>query len=142
MNLWEFKEKEDSFKQKIKNSIQSVQVVQKDILLAIDYEYKGRDIFVEIVQPEFTSLCPITGFPDFSTIKIIYIPDEKIVELKSLKYYLLQYRNVGIFYESLVNKILDDLVFVIKPKYMEVICEFTPRGGIKTSVKAVYKKGG
>ncbi|MEO0151910.1 MAG: preQ(1) synthase [candidate division WOR-3 bacterium] len=130
------------FREKLKSLRQSVETISKDILLAIDYEYKGKDIFVEIIQPEFTSLCPITGFPDFAVIKIIYIPDEKIVELKSLKYYLLQYRNVGIFYESLVNKILEDLVSVIKPKYMEVICEFTPRGGIKTTVKAVYKKEG
>jgi len=142
MNLESFKKKEEIFREKLKENRKSPQIIEKDILLAVDYEYKGRDIYVEIIQPEFTSLCPLTGLPDFATIKIIYIPDEKIIELKSLKYYLLQYRNVGIFYESLVNKILDDLVQTINPKYMEVIGEFTPRGGIKTTVKAVYKKEG
>ncbi len=142
MNLEEFRKKEEKIREKLKAQRQTPDVIQKDILLAIDYEYKGRDIVVEITQPEFTSLCPMTGLPDFATIKINYIPNEKIVELKSLKYYLLQYRNVGIFYESLINRILDDLVLVIEPKYMEVIGEFTPRGGIKTIVKAVYKKEG
>jgi len=140
MNLEEFKEKEELFREELKKLKKGKEIIRKDILLAIDYEYKGRDIVIEIIQPEFTSLCPLTGLPDFAQIKINYIPDEKIIELKSLKYYLLQYRNVGIFYESLANKILEDLVSIIKPKYMEIICEFTPRGGIKTTVKAVYKK--
>lgn len=140
MNFEEFKKKEKIFKEKLKEERKTPDSITTDILLAIDYEYKGKDITIEIIQPEFTSLCPITGFPDFATIKIYYIPDEKIIELKSLKYYFLQYRNVGIFYESLVNKILYDLVEIIKPKYMEVIAEFTPRGGIKSVVKASYKR--
>ncbi|MCS7245082.1 MAG: preQ(1) synthase [candidate division WOR-3 bacterium] len=140
MNFEEFKKKEEIFKEKLKEERRTPNSVSSDILLAIDYEYKGKDITIEIIQPEFTSLCPMTGLPDFATIKIYYIPNEKIVELKSLKYYFLQYRNVGIFYESLVNKVLYDLVEVLKPKYMEVIAEFTPRGGIKTIVKANYKK--
>ncbi len=140
MNLEEFRKKEEKIREKLKTQKQTPDIIQKDILVVVDYEYKGRDILVEIVQPEFTSLCPLTGLPDFATIKINYIPNEKIIELKSLKYYLLQYRNVGIFYESLINRILDDLVSVIGPKYMEVIGEFTPRGGIRTTVKALYKK--
>lgn len=140
MNLEEFKRKEELFREELRQLKKGKEIIKKDILLAVDYEYKGRDIVIEIVQPEFTSLCPLTGLPDFAQIKINYIPDEKIIELKSLKYYLVQYRNVGIFYESLVNKILEDLVSVLEPKYMEVICEFTPRGGIKTTVKATYKK--
>ncbi len=137
----EFEKKEKEIREKLRNIRQSPDVVDREVLLAVPYEYAGkRDIEVEIIQPEFTSLCPMTGLPDFATITIRYVPDESIVELKSLKYYLLQYRQVGIFYESLVNRILDDLVAVVKPKRMEVIGEFTPRGGIKTIVKAEYVK--
>lgn len=111
------------------------------MLEAVDYEYKGkRDIEIEIVHPEFTSLCPRTKLPDFGTITIHYIPDKKIIELKSLKYYFLQYRDKGIFYEHLANQILDDLVSVLKPKKMEIIADFTQRGGILTTIKAEYKK--
>jgi len=135
----EFEKKEKEIREKLKSMRQSPDVIDRDVLLAVPYEYAGeRDIEVAIVQPEFTSLCPMTGLPDFATIIIRYVPDELIVELKSLKYYLLQYRNVGIFYESLVNKILDDLVAVVKPKRMTVIGSFTPRGGIKSVVKAEY----
>ncbi len=137
----EFEKKEKEIREKLRNIRQSPDVVDREVLLAVPYEYAGkRDIEVEIIQPEFTSLCPMTGLPDFATITIRYVPDESIVELKSLKYYLLQYRQVGIFYESLVNRILDDLVAVVKPKRMEIIGEFTPRGGIKTIVKAEYVK--
>ncbi len=137
----EFERKEREIREKLRATRQSPEVVDRDVLLAVPYEYAGRrDIVVEIVQPEFTSLCPMTGLPDFATITIRYVPDRMIVELKSLKYYLLQYRQVGIFYESLVNRILDDLVAVVKPKRMEITGEFTPRGGIKTTVKAEYVK--
>ena len=140
-SIKEFEKKEREIRDKLKSIRQGPDVVDRDVLLAVPYEYAGkRDIVVEIIQPEFTSLCPMTGLPDFATITIRYVPDEHIVELKSLKYYLLQYRQVGIFYESLVNRILDDLVAVVEPKRMEVIGEFTPRGGIKTIVKAEYKK--
>ena len=81
----------------------------------------------------------MTGLPDFGCITIRYIPGEKIVELKSLKFYLLQYRNVGIFYEHVVNRILDDLVSVLDPRQMEVIGDFTSRGGITSSISAVYE---
>jgi 7-cyano-7-deazaguanine reductase len=84
----------------------------------------------------------MTGLPDFGTIRIQYTPDRKIIELKSLKYYLLQYRNVGIFYEHLVNRILDDLVSALSPKQMIVTGEFTSRGGITTRVSAVHGEGG
>ena len=105
----------------------------------IDYLYKERrDIVIVIEQPEHTSVCPMTGLPDFGKIRIRYVPDHKIIELKSLKYYLLQFRNVGIFYEHLVNRILDDLVSVLSPKQMEVKGEFTSRGGITTTVSAVH----
>jgi 7-cyano-7-deazaguanine reductase len=119
---------------------QSPDTVQSNILEAIEYKYRReRDIDIVIEQPEFTSVCPMTGLPDFGTIVISYRPDQKIIELKSLKYYLLQYRNVGIFYEHVVNHILKDLVATLAPKRMEVTGKFTARGGINTNVTAVYE---
>jgi len=97
-----------------------------------------RDYVVNIEFPEFTCVCPKTGLPDFATIKIEYIPDKLIVELKSLKMYFISYRNVGTFHEDVANKILDDLVAACKPKKMKIIGEFNVRGGIKTSVTALY----
>jgi len=118
----------------------SPEQVRTEILEVIDYEYSGRrDIDIAIEQPEYTSVCPRTGLPDFGRIMIRYRPKNKIVELKSLKFYLLQYRNVGIFYEHVVNRILDDLVGVLDPKRMEVIGDFSARGGITTTVKAQYE---
>ena len=87
-------------------------------------------------------MCPKTGLPDFGTIHIRYVPDATCIELKSLKYYLLDFRNKGIFYESVTNQILDDLVGACAPSTMTVVGEFTPRGGIKTTVTAEYKKAG
>ena len=125
----------------IKHTIERPDIVKSDVLQAIDYQFKGeRDIDIVIEQPEFTSVCPMTGLPDFGTINIKYRPDEKIIELKSLKFYLLQYRNVGIFYEHVVNHILNDLIRVLAPKKMEVCGIFTARGGITTKVSALYKE--
>jgi 7-cyano-7-deazaguanine reductase len=119
--------------------IESPDIVRADMLDPIDYAYTGmRDVDIVIRQPEFTSVCPMTGLPDFGRITIRYVPDKKIVELKSLKYYLLQYRNVGIFYETVVNRILDDLVRVLAPKTMQITGDFTSRGGIDTTVTASY----
>jgi 7-cyano-7-deazaguanine reductase len=121
--------------------IESPDKVSKDVLEALDYVYKDRrNIEIRIEQPEFTAVCPMTGLPDFGCISIIYHPDAKIVELKSLKYYLLQYRNVGIFYEHVVNRILDDLVDVLAPKKMEVKGDFTPRGGLTSHVAARFTR--
>lgn len=100
----------------------------------------GREFEIAIDCPEFTSMCPKTGLPDFGTIHITYVPDASCIELKSLKYYLLDFRNKGIFYESVTNQILDDLVAACSPLRMRVVGEFTPRGGIKTSVIASYEK--
>ena len=120
--------------------IEKPDTIQTDVLDPIDYAYhRQRDIVIAIKQPEFTSVCPMTGLPDFGTITIRYIPDRKIIELKSLKFYLLQYRNVGIFYEHLVNRILDDLVASLNPKWMEVQGSFSSRGGITSDVTAQYK---
>ena len=121
-------------------TVKKPETVKIDILDPIEYEYQSRrDIDITIRQPEFTALCPMTGLPDMGCITIIYRPNSKIIELKSLKFYLLQYRNVGIFYEHVVNRILDDLVAVLAPKRMEVTGDFTARGGITTRVSAVYK---
>jgi len=128
-------------KSTLKYSIETPELIKTSLLDPIEYQYKGqRDISITIKQPEFTSVCPMTGLPDYGCITIIYIPGDRIIELKSLKYYLLQFRNVGIFYEHLVNKILDDLLAVLQPKLMEVKGSFTARGGILTEVSAAYKK--
>jgi 7-cyano-7-deazaguanine reductase len=89
---------------------------------------------IEIVCPEFTSVCPKTGQPDFGTLTITYTPEQKCVELKSLKMYLQSFRNQGIFYENVTNRILDDLVAVLSPRRLKLVAAFTPRGGISTSV--------
>ncbi len=129
----------DTSRENINYKIESPDIVKKEILDPLDYPYASRrDIDITIQQPEYTSVCPMTGLPDYGCITITYRPHQKIIELKSLKFYLLQYRNVGIFYEHVVNRILDDLVAVLDPKSMEVIGEFTARGGITTKVAAVY----
>ena len=121
--------------------ITHIDQVTTDALEVIDYQYRNsRDIDIVIDQPEFTSVCPMTGLPDFGCITVAYRPRAKIIELKSLKYYLLQYRNVGIFYEHLVNRLLDDLVKIAGPKRMTVTGNFTARGGISTRVVAEYEE--
>jgi 7-cyano-7-deazaguanine reductase len=98
----------------------------------------GRDYTIEIVCPEFTSLCPKTGQPDFGTITFTYTPGPRCVELKSLKLYLQRYRNQGVFYETLVNRLLDDFVKACQPVRCRVVGAFTPRGGITTTVTCRY----
>lgn len=97
-----------------------------------------RDYEIEIACPEFTSMCPKTGLPDFGTITIRYTPASTCIELKSLKYYLLAFRNQGIFYEAATNRILDDLVAACQPRRMTVVGDFTARGGITTRVTAEH----
>jgi 7-cyano-7-deazaguanine reductase len=99
-----------------------------------------RDYTIRIENLEFTSVCPVTGLPDFGTIVVCYTPDRLCLELKSLKYYFLAFRNAGIYYESAVNMILDDLVKLCRPRWMEVVGEFSVRGGIATRVHAEYIK--
>ena len=99
-----------------------------------------RDYFLTIRCPEFTSLCPRTGQPDFGEITIEYCPDKLCIELKSLKIYMQSYRSRGIFYEALTNEILDDLTKVCKPRWMKITCRFASRGGITTEVFAEYKR--
>ncbi len=97
-----------------------------------------REFEIAISCPEFTSVCPITGLPDFGDIRITYVPGDRCIELKSLKYYMVGYRNQGVFYEAATNQILDDLVAACRPRRMTVVGDFTVRGGIKTVVTALY----
>lgn len=112
------------------------------VLECFNNKHPERDYFVKFDCPEFTSLCPKTGQPDFATIYISYVPDEKLVESKSLKLYLFSFRNHGDFHEDCVNIILTDLVELLEPKYMEVWGKFTPRGGICIDPYCNYGKVG
>ena len=98
-----------------------------------------RDYEIAIRCPEFTSVCPKTGLPDFGEIRITYVPEARCIELKSLKYYLIEFRNRGIFYEQVTNQILDDLIGACQPRRMTVVGDFSTRGGIKTMVTASYE---
>lgn len=109
-----------------------------EVLEAFENKHQDNDYFVKFVCPEFTSLCPMTGQPDFATIVIRYIPDIKMVESKSLKLYLFSFRNHGDFHEDCVNVIMKDLIHLMNPKYIEVFGEFTPRGGIAIHPFANY----
>lgn len=130
----QFKAKDLTFK------FETPETVDTDLLEVFPYEYKGSDIGIATVTDEFTSVCPFSGLPDFAKIRIEYVPNEKVIELRSMKYYLMSFRNVGIFYEHLVNKILDDLVECCEPKEMSVVLDFTPRGGLSTTVSAKYPR--
>jgi len=112
------------------------------ILETFENKHPDNDYWVQFNCPEFTSLCPITGQPDFAEIKIMYLPDKKMVESKSLKLYLFSFRNHGDFHEDCVNTIMKDLVRLMEPKYIEVIGLFTPRGGISIYPFANYGKPG
>ncbi len=120
--------------------VEGMEAVDRDVLVALDFAYPGSDTVVEYVDPEFTSVCPWTGLPDFGELRIRYVPDRKLVELKSLKYYLHSYRNVGILQEHAVNAILQDLVRLLDPVRLEVTCAFRPRGGISTVATARYER--
>jgi 7-cyano-7-deazaguanine reductase len=109
------------------------------LLETFENEYKDRNYNIVHTAPEFTSLCPKTGQPDFATIDIEYVPDELCIELKSLKQYLNSYRDEGVFFESVTNRILDDLVEVCSPRYMIITAEFNVRGGISSIIEAEYE---
>lgn len=104
-------------------------------------QYNDRNYTIEITNLEFTAVCPKTGLPDFATICITYVPDKHCVELKSLKEYFVSFRDVGIFHEHVVNKVLEDFVKACEPREAEVVGDFNIRGGIKTVVRANYKQG-
>ena len=110
----------------------------RSILESFDNPRPGREYEVKFVFPEFTSLCPVTGQPDFATITVSYVPGPSCVEMKSLKLYFLAFRNKGIFYEGVVNQILDDLVAALRPRRMTVVGEFAVRGGTAGTVTASF----
>lgn len=103
-------------------------------------QFPQRDYVIEIVCPEFTSMCPKTGQPDFGTITYTYTPDKLCVELKSLKLYLQRFRNEGIFYENVINRLLEDFVRACQPRRLKVVGAFTSRGGISTTVTCHYEE--
>ena len=113
-----------------------------EVLEAFENQHPERDYWVQFNCPEFTALCPITGQPDFAEIKIMYIPDKKMVESKSLKLYMFSFRNHGDFHEDVINIILNDLVKLMDPRYIEVLGLFLPRGGISIYPYANYGKPG
>ena len=112
--------------------VEQYDAIDVNVLDVFPYEYPGKDIVVNIDTDEFTAVCPFSGLPDFATIKVNYIPKKHLIELRSLKYYLLSYRNVGIYQEHLVNRVLEDLVRRCQPKWMEVIADYKIRGGVHT----------
>ena len=109
-------------------------------LEVFENRFPGRDYLIEIICPEFTSMCPKTGQPDFGTLTFRYVPDRLCVELKSLKLYLQAFRNEGIFYENVTNRILDDFVAVVAPRRVKLVASFSPRGGISTNVTVTHEK--
>ena len=112
----------------------------RETLESFDNQFPDRDYIIEINCPEFTSVCPKTGQPDFGTLVFRYVPDQKCIELKSLKMYLQRFRNEGIFYENVTNTILDDFVSVVMPRKATLIAKFTPRGGISSVIEVNYEQ--
>ncbi len=136
----DFDNKQSPMERKILPRVESPDKITPEILKTFDYKYPYRPIELDISTEEFTCVCPWSGLPDFARITIRYVPNKKCIELKSLKYYLLSYRQVGIVHEHVVNRILEDLVKCCDPIRMSVIGEFKIRGGVKTIVKADYEK--
>jgi len=114
--------------------------IDTGVLETLDFQYRGSGTLVTVSTKEFTSVCPWTGLPDTAELSITYLPSKKLVEMKSLKYYLLSYRNVGILQEHAVNRIIKDLSKLLKPEFMEVEAKFESRGGLNTVVKVKYEK--
>ncbi len=114
--------------------------IDVDVLETFPYEYAGREIVMTIETDEFTAVCPWSGLPDFATIRIAYIPSRVCIELRSLKYYLFSYRNVGMYQEHVVNRILDDLVRSASPRWMKVTADYRVRGGIHTVASREYTR--
>jgi 7-cyano-7-deazaguanine reductase len=108
---------------------------------SFDYEYKGREIWVEFEMPEFTAICPFSDFPDFAVIRLKYVPNERCIELKSLKLYINSFREIKVFHEHVINIILEDFVKACDPLKVEIEGDFHVRGNIKTVIRASYGKG-
>jgi 7-cyano-7-deazaguanine reductase len=117
-------------------------MIAESTLEAVDNDNADRDYEIDFSIPEFTCLCPRSNFPDFATIRIKYIPDRKLVELKSLKLYINKFRNQEMFHETAVNRIRDDLVSLLDPRYIEVVGDFNVRGNIKTVITARHVQKG
>jgi 7-cyano-7-deazaguanine reductase len=117
-------------------------MIAESTLEAVDNDNPQRDYEIDFTIPEFTCLCPRSNFPDFATMHIKYVPDRKLVELKSLKLYINRFRDQEMFHEAAVNRILDDLVALLDPRFIEVIGDFNVRGNIKTVVTARHVKEG
>jgi 7-cyano-7-deazaguanine reductase len=109
-----------------------------DVLETFPYEYPARDALVEIATDEWSCVCPFSGLPDFGTLTIRYLPSDACIELKSLKYYLTSFRNVGVYQEHAANRVLEDLVACCRPKWMEVVLDYRLRGGLHTVVTAAH----
>jgi 7-cyano-7-deazaguanine reductase len=118
----------------------AVDTIDLKILETIPYEYSGKDVTINIDTEEFTAVCPFSGLPDYAILKIDYIPKKELIELRSLKYYLFSYRNVGIYQEHVVNRILNDLVKSCKPKWMKVVADYKVRGGLHTVAAVEWGK--
>ncbi len=131
----------DKYSQK-RFDIQSLETIDVAVLEAIPFEYPASNTEVTYETEEFTAVCPWTGLPDFAKLTIKYIPDQKLVELKSLKYYLTSFRNVGILQEHAINRILEDLVKLLSPTSMSIEAEYKERGGIHTRAVVRYPKNG
>jgi 7-cyano-7-deazaguanine reductase len=135
-----YNEKEETRPYRVKRDLcMSPQVPSADQLETFPNQHPHRDYTIEIVCPEFTSMCPKTGQPDFGTITYTYTPEALCVELRSLKLYLQRFRNEGIFYEDVVNRLLEDFVKACRPRRCQVVGAFTPRGGISTTVTCVLE---
>jgi 7-cyano-7-deazaguanine reductase len=118
--------------------VEKVTAIDAAALETFPYEYPGKDITVNIETDEFTAVCPWSGLPDFGTVRVDYVPGRVLIELRSLKYYLLSYRNVGIYQEHAVNQILEDLVRSARPKWMKVTADYRIRGGVHTVASREY----
>lgn len=123
-----------------KGPVDSPEVVDPGALISFAYDYPDSDAEVVLDTDEFTAVCPWTGLPDFGTLTVRYVPDRLLLELKSVKYYLLAYRNVGIVQEHAANRVLRDLVACCKPRRMKLTLDYKPRGGIHTVVEAAYDR--
>lgn len=120
--------------------VQGYEAIDSAVLDTFPYEYPGKDMVVDIETDEFTAVCPWSGLPDFGKVTIHYLPREKVLELKSFKLYLLTFRNVGIYQEHAINRILEDLVKVVDPQWMEVVLDYKVRGGIHTVCKTRWPR--
>ena len=119
--------------------IREEEAIDAECLLAFQYEYPEQDTQVQLDTDEFTAVCPWTGLPDYGTLDITYVPDQSVIELKSFKYYLMSFRDVGIVQEHAVNRILKDLVAICQPRNMKVSLDYRIRGGIHTTVSVEYE---